>query len=101
MAASGSSGGGSVPTVSITTPAPNTTVSGMVSTTASASSSSSTIASVAFQVAGGLLCTATAPPYACGWNSGNYAHRNPAVSATARDAAGDATSADDTSPSTH
>ena len=35
----------------------------------------------------------TASPYSCGWNSGNYANGNHAVSATARDSAGNASTA--------
>ncbi|HEV2202542.1 MAG TPA: S8 family serine peptidase [Bryobacteraceae bacterium] len=93
MASTGSSGGGGKPNVSITTPAPNTTVSGMVTTTASASSSSSTIASVAFLVDNGSLCTVTASPYTCGWNSGNYTNGRHNVSATARDSLGNSTTA--------
>jgi hypothetical protein len=77
----------SAPSVSITTPAANTTVSGMVTTAASASSTSG-ISSVTFLVDGGLLCTATASPYSCAWDSGNYANGSHSVSATARDAAG-------------
>jgi thermitase len=80
------------PSVSITTPAANTTVSGMVTTTASAASTSG-ISSVTFLVDGGLLCTTTATPYSCGWNSGNYADGSHSVSATARDAAGNSSTA--------
>jgi chitinase len=78
---------GTGPSVSITTPASNTTVSGMVATTASATSTSG-ISSVTFLVDGGLLCTVNASPYSCGWNSGNYTNGNHSVSATARDGGG-------------
>jgi hypothetical protein len=93
----GSSGGGAGtgPSVSIVTPAPNTTVWGMVTTTASATSGAG-ISSVTFQVDNSLLCTATVAPYSCGWNSGNYANGSHTVSATARDTTGNSSSASET-----
>jgi subtilisin family serine protease len=87
LALTGAPPGGTPPSVSITTPAANTTVSGMVTTTASATSSSG-ISSVTFLVDGGLLCTVSTSPYSCGWNSGNYTNASHSVSATARDATG-------------
>jgi thermitase len=84
--------GGTGPSVSITTPAANTTVSGLVTTIASATGTSG-ISSVTFLVDGGLLCTVSASPYSCGWNSGNYANGSHSVSATARDAAGSSSTA--------
>jgi len=92
LALTGAPAGGSGPSVSITTPAANSTVSGMVSTTASATDASG-ISSVTFLVDGGLLCTVNTSPYSCGWNSGNYNNGNHSVSATARDSAGKSSTA--------
>jgi thermitase len=92
LALTGAPTGGTPPSVSITTPASNTTVSGMVAITASATSTSG-ISSVTFLVDNGLLCTVTTSPYSCGWNSGNYANGSHAVSATARDSAGNSSTA--------
>src|SRR5579863_9834528 len=92
LAMGGGSTGGTGPSVSITTPASGTTVSGMVTTVASATDSTS-ISSVTFLVDGGLLCTASASPYSCGWNSGNYANGSHSVSATARDTGGKSSTA--------
>ena len=92
LALGGAPPGGTGPSVSITTPAANTTVSGMVTTTASATDSTS-ISSVTFLVDGGLLCTVSAAPYSCGWNSGNYVNGSHSVSATARDSAGKSSTA--------
>lgn len=85
--AGSTSGGGTGPSVSINTPAPNTTVYGSVNTTASASDPTG-ISSVTLLVDGGLLCTVIASPYSCSWNSGNYANGSHSVSATARNIAG-------------
>ena len=92
LALTGAPTGGTPPSVSITTPASNTTVSGMVATTASATSTSG-ISSVTFLVDNGLLCTVSTSPYSCSWNSGNYANGSHAVSATARDSAGNSSTA--------
>jgi|SRR5579863_6532629 len=92
LALTGTTTGGTGPSVSITTPASNTTVSGMVATTASATSTSG-ISSVTFLVDGGLLCTVNTSPYTCGWNSGNYFNGSHSVSATARDATGNSSTA--------
>src|SRR5579864_3446946 len=92
LAMGGGSTGGTGPSVSITTPASGTTVSGMVTTIASATDSTS-ISSVTFLVDGGLLCTVSASPYSCGWNSGNYVNGSHSVSATARDTGGKSSSA--------
>jgi thermitase len=92
LALGGASPGGTAPSVSITTPAANTTVSGMVTTMASATSSSG-ISSVTFLVDGGLLCTVSVSPYSCAWNSGNYTNAGHSVSATARDSAGGSSTA--------
>jgi hypothetical protein len=64
----------------------------MVTTSASATSTSG-ISSVTLTVDGGLLCTVSVSPYSCSWNSGNYANGNHAVSATARDSVGNASTA--------
>jgi len=95
LALTGAPPGGNPPSVSISTPAANTTVSGMVTTTASATSTSG-ISSVTLTVDGGLLCTVTTSPYSCGWNSGNYANGSHAVSATARDSVGNSSTASET-----
>lgn len=92
LALGGAPPGGTGPSVSITTPAANTTVSGMVTTIASATDSSA-ISSVTFLVDGGLLCTVSTSPYSCGWNSGNFANGSHAVSATARDTGGKSSTA--------
>jgi thermitase len=92
LALTGVPPGGTGPSVSITTPASNTTVSGMVATTASATSTSG-ISSVIFLVDGALLCTVNASPYSCGWNSGNYTNGGHSVSATARDGSGGSSTA--------
>jgi thermitase len=92
LALTGAPPGGSGPSVSITTPAPNTTISGMVTTIASATDSSG-ISSVTILVDNGLLCTVSASPYNCSWNSGNYANGNHSVSATARDTGGKSSTA--------
>jgi thermitase len=73
LALTGAPPGGSGPSVSITTPTANATVSGMVTTIASATDSSG-ISSVTILVDNGLLCTVSASPYSCSWNSGNYAN---------------------------
>jgi hypothetical protein len=85
------------PTVSISAPAANATVSGTVSLTATAAAASQydvTVSSVAFAVDGTSVGTATASPYTYMWNSTTVANGAHSITATVTDSAGDkATSA--------
>jgi subtilisin family serine protease len=88
MAAAGSPSGDTVPpTVSIVSPANGTSVSGIVTAQAAATDNVG-VASVTLTVDGASLCTATAAPYSCSWNTGTAVNGGHTVSATARDAAG-------------
>jgi MYXO-CTERM domain-containing protein len=70
---SGDAGASSAPPlVSITSPAPNASISGAVTIRASASSANG-IASVAFYVQGTHQCTTFAPPFLCVSNTGQWA----------------------------
>ena len=76
------------PTVSIASPANNSTVSGTVSITATASDNVG-VTSVQFKIDGSNLGSAlTASPYAASWSSTGYANGNHTISAVASDAAG-------------
>jgi len=91
-AGSGSGGDTVPPTVSVVSPANGTGVSGNVITQASASDNVG-VASVMLAVDGSALCTATTAPYSCAWNTGTVANGYHTVAATARDAAGNSTTA--------
>ncbi len=82
------------PTVSLTAPAANTTVSGTVMVSASATDNVG-IASVQFQLDGSNLGAAvTAAPYSIGWNTATATNGNHMLAAVATDTAGNtATSA--------
>lgn len=80
------------PTVSLTAPAANATVSGMVTLTATATASSTynlTIMSVQFEVDGMLVGTAMSSPYTVSWDSTTVANGSHTISALATDSAGD------------
>jgi hypothetical protein len=88
-----------LPTVSITTPAMNATVSGMVTITASPTAASNygvTVANVNFKVNGTSVGIAMTSPYTVQWNStmGGFANGNNTITATVTDSVnGSATSA--------
>src|SRR5207302_5629121 len=77
------------PVVSLTAPASGATVSGTVNVTASASDNVG-VAAVDFYVDSALKFTATTSPYSFPWNTTGYTNSSHTVSATARDAAGNA-----------
>jgi len=86
------SGDTTPPVVSISAPPNAMTMSGMVSVQISASDNVG-VASVTIAIDGTGLCTVSASPYVCSWNSAASANGGHTVSATARDAAGNATTA--------
>ena len=76
------------PTVSITSPSNNATVSGTVSVSANASDNVG-VATVQFQVDGNNVGSAdTTSPYNFSWNTTSYANGSHALTAIAKDAAG-------------
>jgi C1A family cysteine protease len=75
------------PSVSITSPASGSTVSGTVSVGVSASDNVG-VKSVALSVDGTVVSTLTAAPYNFSWNTTNVADGNHSLSAKATDAAG-------------
>lgn len=90
-----SAGGGGVPdttppTVSITSPAAGSTVSGSITVAASASDDVG-ISKVEFRVDGQLQATALASPYQWSWNTSTSGNGGHSLTATAHDAAGNAT----------
>lgn len=81
-----------LPTASITAPAANATVSGMVTLTADATASSAynlTVVSVEFDVDGGMVGTAMASPYTVMWDSTKVANGNHTITAKVTDSATD------------
>jgi len=79
------------PTVSITAPGPNATVSGSVNITASASDNIG-VAGVQFKLDGkNLGAEKTAPPYSIDWDTKLVTNGSHALTAVARDAAGNQT----------
>ena len=80
------------PTISITSPGSGATVSGTISIQASASDNVG-VASVSFYVDGALTCTASGSPYSCSWGTTSAANGGHTLMATARDAAGNSSSA--------
>ena len=79
------------PTVSITSPANNATVSGTVMVSATASDNVA-VASVQFQVDGANVGSAdTSSPYNFSWNTTSVSHGSHTLTAVAKDAAGNAT----------
>jgi hypothetical protein len=82
-----------VPTVSLTAPANNATVSGTVSVTASASDNVG-VAGVQFKLDGANLgAEVTTAPYAVSWNTTSAANGSHTLTAVARDAAGNTATA--------
>jgi Big-like domain-containing protein/CHRD domain-containing protein len=80
------------PSVSVTAPAANATVSGMVTLTATATASSTynlTIMGVEFEVDGASVATVTSSPYTFSWDSTKVANGNHTISAIATDSASD------------
>ncbi len=81
------------PTVSISAPAANATVSGTVTVTASVTDKSA-IASVTFMAGTTTIATVKTSPYSASWNTTSVANGTVEITATATDAAGNsATSA--------
>jgi hypothetical protein len=84
------------PTVSLTAPASNATVSGTVVVSASASDNVA-VASVQFQVDGNNLGSPiTQAPYTVNWNTAGFANGTHTLTATATDTSGNAASASET-----
>jgi hypothetical protein len=81
------------PTVSITAPASNATVSGSVSITANSSDSGSGVSSVVFKVDGVTVGTDTSAPYAATWNSTGASSGSHTIQAVATDASNNSASA--------
>ena len=80
------------PTVGLTSPASGATVSGAVSVAASASDNVAVVG-VQFKIDGGNLgAEDTTAPYSVSWSSDNVANGTHAVTAVARDAAGNSSS---------
>jgi Bacterial Ig domain/CHRD domain len=82
------------PTVSLTAPAADATVSGTVALTATASASSTynlTVSSVEFEVDGTSVGTAMSSPYTFNWDSTKVANGNHSITAIATDSASDMT----------
>jgi len=79
------------PTVSLTSPAPGSTVAGSVTLNANAADSGSGVAKVDFLVDGAVIATTTTAPYTATWNTGTSANSAHALSARATDVAGNAT----------
>jgi hypothetical protein len=82
------------PTVSLTAPAANATVSGTVALTATASASSTynlTISSVEFEVDGTSVGTVMSSPYTFSWDSTKVANGIHSITAIATDSASDKT----------
>jgi len=80
------------PTVSLTAPAANATVSGMVALTADASASATyslTVASVNFEVDGTSVGTAMSAPFTVMWDSTGVANGNHTLTAIVTDSAHD------------
>jgi hypothetical protein len=75
------------PTIQITSPSNNGTVSGSVTVTANASDNKS-VAGVRFMVDDVVLGTDTTAPYALSWNTNQSGNANHLLRAVARDAAG-------------
>jgi hypothetical protein len=75
------------PTISITSPASGSTVTGTVSVSVTASDNVS-VKSVALSVDGTVVSTLTAAPYNFSWNSTNVTDGNHSLSAKATDASG-------------
>ncbi len=80
------------PTISITTPTAGSTVSGAVTIKNSASDNVGVV-SVTCYVDGTPIATLTIAPFNCSWNTSSTANGGHTVSATARDAAGNASTA--------
>jgi hypothetical protein len=79
------------PTVSVTSPASGATVSGTTNVTASASDNVG-VAGVQFRLDGASLgAEDTSPPYSVSWNTTGVANGSHALTAVARDAAGNVT----------
>jgi chitinase len=79
------------PTISITSPGDGATVSGRVTIGASAKDNVD-VSSVVISAAGGS-CTLSAGPYSCVWNTAALSNGTYTISGTAKDAAGNATTA--------
>ncbi|HLW24274.1 MAG TPA: TIGR03118 family protein [Steroidobacteraceae bacterium] len=75
------------PTVSISAPAANATVSGTVTVTASVTDKSA-IASVTLKAGTSTIATVTTSPYSASWNTTSVANGPVEITATATDAAG-------------
>jgi len=87
---------GNKPSVTITSPAANSAVSGMVSLAANATASAG-IASVQFSIDGTLIPPPlTAPPYSLSWNTRGLSNGTHTVAAVVRDNSGQTASASET-----
>ncbi|HET7830257.1 MAG TPA: Ig-like domain-containing protein [Candidatus Limnocylindrales bacterium] len=79
------------PTATLTAPAAQATVTGMVTLTATAADTGgSGIASVTFYIDGNALATDTSSPYSTTWNTKKVSKGSHTISASATDAAGNA-----------
>jgi hypothetical protein len=80
------------PSVSFVSPGSGQTVSGALTVQASALDNVG-VASVTLAIDGATLCTAVSAPYACAWNTANSSNSVHTLTATARDGAGNTSSA--------
>ncbi|HET8550269.1 MAG TPA: Ig-like domain-containing protein [Bryobacteraceae bacterium] len=80
------------PSVSFVTPANAATVAGAVAIQVSASDNVG-VTSVSVTADGGVVCSFTAAPYSCSWNTVGLPNGNHTLVATARDAAGNSNTA--------
>ncbi len=84
------SGGTTPPSVSLTAPAAGATVSGSATISATASDNTG-VASVDFRVDGATIATDSTSPYSVSWNTTSASNGSHALTAVARDAAGNQT----------
>lgn len=76
-----------VPTVQLTAPTPNTTVSGTVAVKANASDNTS-VTKVEFSVNGAVVATDTSAPYSFNWDTTAYTNKQYSIGVEAFDGAG-------------
>jgi peptidoglycan/xylan/chitin deacetylase (PgdA/CDA1 family) len=79
------------PTVAITAPTNNSTITGTVKVTANASDGGSGVAKVTFYLDGSVLSTVTAAPYTTPWNTKKATKGTHTLTAVAADTAGNST----------
>lgn len=76
------------PSVSVSAPAPNSTVGGTAVTLAANASDDKGVASVAFRVDGVTVATDTSAPYSAAWNATTVANGSHTIAAVATDTSG-------------